>query len=344
MPEVISMRKSEASPVGTLGLLLPAPILKQARWGGTRLSTRLGKEVASGQSCAESWEVADLVDESSVIVGGTKDQRTLHELVRHDNAALLGRHRGCTRFPLLCKFLDASDRLSVQVHPDDEYAARHGFPYGGKSEAWVILEADPGSRIYAGLRPGVDRDALLEAIQTGTIAECLASLEVHPGDCFNIPAGTVHAIGEGILLAEIQQPSDITFRLFDWNRTDSTGRPRPLHIAESLDCIDFAASVVRPTNPVRLHTAAGSVEQLLQTAYFEIRRHCGPGSSVFEEDDRFHVLMVIEGSPSVAVGAETLKLSAGRTVLLPARRTSTTLHLPAGAVVLDSFLPERPGI
>ncbi len=339
MPEVISMGKSEASPAGTLGPLLLAPILKQARWGGARLGTRLGKEIASGQSCAESWEAADLIDESSVIVGGSQDRRTLHDLLRHDTAALLGRHRGCSRFPLLCKFLDAADRLSVQVHPNDEYAARHGFSYGGKSEAWVILEADPGSQIYAGLRPGTDRDDLLNAIQAGTVADCLESQEVHPGDCFNIPAGTVHAIGEGILLAEIQQPSDITFRLFDWNRIDSTGRPRPLHISESLDCIDFAAPAVRPTNPVRLSSSAGSVEQLLQTPQFEIRRHCGPGCSVFDDDDRFHVLMVIEGSPSVTAGLESLELSAGRTVLLPARRTSTTLRLPPGAVVLDSFLP-----
>lgn len=341
MPEMKSKRKSEASPVETLGPLLLAPILKQARWGGARLETRFGKKLAAGQSCAESWEVTDFDDCSSSIVGGSQDRRTLHDLVRDCSSELLGRHNGCPRFPLLCKFLDAADRLSVQVHPDDEYAARHGLRYGGKSESWVILEADPGSRIYAGLRPGVDRNTLQEAIQSGTVAECLESLEVQSGDCFNIPAGTVHAIGEGILLAEIQQPSDVTFRLFDWNRTDADGRMRPLHIAESLDCIDFAAPVVRRAKPVRL---SETVEHLLRTPYFEIRRHRGPGSHLFEDDDRFHVLMVIAGAPSVTAGPETLELSAGRTVLLPARRPSTTLRLPPEAVVLDAFLPVRAGI
>lgn len=344
MPEMNSMRKFEASPVETLGPLLLAPILKQARWGGTRLEAHFGKKLASGKACAESWEVADFDDCSSSVVGGSLDRRTLHELMRDHSSELLGRHNGCPRFPLLCKFLDAADRLSVQVHPDDEYAAHHGLRYGGKSEAWVILEADSGSRIYAGLRPGVNRDVLQEAVQLGSVAECLESLVVQSGDCFNIPAGTVHAIGEGILLAEIQQPSDVTFRLFDWNRTDADGCRRPLHVAESLDCIDFEAPVVRRAKPVRLSDASGIVEHLLRTPYFEIRRHRGPGSHVFEDDDRFHVLMVIDGLPSVTAGPETFELSAGRTVLLPAHRPRTTLRLPPGAVVLDSFLPERAGI
>lgn len=340
MSEATLMPTSKARQVGTLGPLVFVPILKQARWGGTRLGSRLGKDVALGQTCAESWEVADLVDDSSVVVGGPQDGRTLHDLVRDHNGEILGRHGGCTRFPLLCKFLDAADRLSVQVHPDDAYAARHGFRYGGKSEAWVIIEAAPGSRIFAGLRPGVDRCALRQAIQSGSVAECLDSLEVHPGDCFNIPAGTVHAIGEGIVLAEIQQTSDITYRLFDWNRTDSSGQPRPLHVEESLACVNFSAAAVRPETPVQLPGAGSRVEQLLRTPHFEIRRHFGPGRSLVEDDDRFHILMVIDGAPSVTDGGAPLELSPGRTVLLPARRDPATLVLPSGSIVLESCLPD----
>lgn len=340
MLEATLMPRSNAGQGGALGPLLFVPILKQARWGGTRLGSRLGKDVPLGQTCAESWEVADLDDDNSVVVCGSQYARTLHDLMCQHNGELLGRHGGRSRFPLLCKFLDASDRLSVQVHPDDDYAARHGFRYGGKSEAWVIIEAAPASRIYAGLRPGVDRDALLQAIQSGSVASCLNSLEAHPGDCFSIPAGTVHAIGEGIVLAEIQQTSDITFRLFDWDRTDATGRPRPLHIEESLACINFSAAAVSPERPVRLPGASGNTEQLLQTPHFEIRRHRGPGRCLHDDDDRFHIVMVLDGAPSLTFGDATLELSPGRTVLLPARRAPMTLYLPSGSVVLDSYLPD----
>lgn len=337
--DVNSTQRPGADPVRELGPLMFAPILKPARWGGTRLGARLGKDVPAGQRTAESWEISDLIGDSSIVTDGPLDGKSLHQLVVEFNLALLGRHSGCTRFPLLCKFLDASDRLSVQVHPDDAYARRHGCRYSGKSEAWVIVDAAPHSRIYAGLRPGIDRAALVQSIQAGTVAECLESQTVRPGDCFSIPAGTVHAIGEGIVLAEIQQPSDLTFRLFDWNRTDSSGQPRQLHIAESLECIDFEAAAVRRAEPQRLLDSPHCVEVLLQTPQFEIRRHRGPSGGVFADDNRFRILMVVDGAPTVVCGGVSWRLAPGRTVLLPARRAPTELECPDDAVVLETFLP-----
>ena len=183
------------------------------------------------------------------MIAGPWAGRTLHELVRDHGAELLGTQAGLPQFPLLVKFLDANDRLSVQVHPNDQQAAAAIPGERGKTEAWVILEAEPEACVFAGLRPEVDRDALSRAIAEGTVEACLHRLRVRPGDCVFIPAGTVHALGEGVLLAEVQQSSDITYRLHDWNRLGPDGRPRPLHIEASLACTDFTRGPVGPQVP-----------------------------------------------------------------------------------------------
>ena len=166
----------------------------------------------------------------------------MHDLVTQHGPALFGRHHPQRQFPLLFKFLDCQQTLSVQVHPNDEQAARLNPPDLGKTEAWVVLAAEPGSKIYAGLKPGVDRaDVGARNNAPALCEECLHQFEPQAGDCVFIEAGTVHALGAGLLIAEIQQASDTTFRLFDWNRVDRDGKPRPLHIRESLDTIDFLA-------------------------------------------------------------------------------------------------------
>ena len=341
MAETLLVADSDANAKvsGTLGPLEFAPLLKRARWGGTRLGSLLGKEVGSGSEWAESWEVADLPADQSVVQGGPCATLSLQDLVREHSVLLLGRHAGHARFPLLCKFLDASDRLSVQVHPDDAYAARHGLRNGGKSEAWVVVAAEAGSRIYAGLRSGITRERLQSAMTGGTVEECLESHIVSVGDCFNIPAGTVHAIGEGVVIAEVQQPSDLTFRLFDWNRTDAQGQPRALHFQESLDCTDFDASPVAPAIPRRIRSGEGVVEELLSTPHFDLRRFSGAGNWAIEDDDRCHVLMVLDGSGQLASEGELLDLARGRTVLLPAHRSATRFELSKDGIILDAYLP-----
>ncbi|MBS0265706.1 MAG: class I mannose-6-phosphate isomerase, partial [Planctomycetes bacterium] len=217
-----------------MGPLKFTPLLKRIRWGGRRLGELLGKALGNESDYAESWEICDHGVDQSRVASGPFAGLTLQELVQQQGHQLFG--PGCieTQFPLLIKFLDANDRLSVQVHPNDEQA--HAFlPWErGKTEAWVILSADPGSCVYAGLKSGVTRESLMQALQAGSVEECLHKLPVAPGDCIFVPAGTVHAIGEGIVLAEVQQSSNLTFRLFDWNRLGQDGRPRQLHIEESL--------------------------------------------------------------------------------------------------------------
>ncbi len=206
------------------------PILKEYLWGGRRLGTELHKPIGDGPHYAESWEVVDHGDDQSTVADGPLAGTTLHEIVAHNGRELFGRHDVRPRFPLLLKYLDCQRVLSVQVHPDDKQAAKLDPPDLGKTEAWVVLAAEPGSKIYAGLKDGVDRQTLERELARGNCQICLHEFEPRPGDCLLIEAGTVHALGAGLLIAEIQQASDTTYRLFDWNRVDRDGKPRPLCI------------------------------------------------------------------------------------------------------------------
>ena len=174
---------------------------------------------------------------------------TLHDLVAKHGKELLGTHNGLAQFPLLFKFLDCNRKLSVQVHPNDQQAAQLNPPDLGKTEAWVVLATEPGSKLYAGLKANITREDLSAAIAAGKCAECLHEFEPKVGDCVFIRAGTVHALGAGLVIAEIQQASDTTFRLFDWNRVDAQGNPRQLHIEQSLAVTDYDRGPVVPQIP-----------------------------------------------------------------------------------------------
>jgi len=319
--------------------LLFRPIIKQIRWGGRRLGSVLNKPIGDASDYAESWEVADHGDDQSVVVTGPLAGTTLRELVTKHREELFGEQTfSRDQFPLLVKFLDASDRLSVQVHPNDELARTFQADENGKTEAWVILDAEPGSVLYAGLKSGVDAQTLKDHIENETLAECLHTIAVKPGDCVFVPAGTVHAIGEGILLAEIQQSSDLTFRLYDWGRVGTDGKPRQLHIDEALQCIDFDRGPVDPTTP-RMLPADVPAEELVHCPYFSIRRYTGEGTLSLQQDGRFHVLMVIAGTAVLECGNVSTTLPLGQTVVLPAEREACSVELPANAIVLDAFVP-----
>jgi mannose-6-phosphate isomerase len=319
------------------------PILKRIRWGGRRLGSVLGKPIGEQFDYAESWEIADHGDDQSLVSMGDYRGWTLRQLVESKARKLFGAKRICKQFPLLFKFLDAHDRLSLQVHPDDELAAQYDPQENGKTEAWVILAAEPGSRLYAGLKEGVGRIDLESALQAGTVEELLHSFTVSAGDCVFIPAGTVHAIGEGILLAEIQQMSDITFRLFDWGRLGNDGKPRALHIEDGLAATDFSRGPVSPVSPQPITKSDGHrLEELVRGEYFVIHRHTlqDRATAPVLPDDRFHVLMVVEGEMTVHCAGETTTLECGRTVLVPAECDGDVqFEARGGAVVIDSFLP-----
>jgi mannose-6-phosphate isomerase len=319
------------------------PILKRIRWGGQRLGSVLKKPIGKQADYAESWEIADHGDDQSIVSLGDFRNWTLRQLVEKKTRELFGAERICKQFPLLIKFLDAHDRLSLQVHPNDELAVKYDPQENGKTEAWVIIEAEPRSRLYAGLKEGVGRDELDSALQAGTAEDLLHSFTVTAGDCVFIPAGTVHAIGEGILLAEIQQMSDITFRLFDWGRLGSDGEPRELHIEDGLAATDFTRGPVSRVLPQTITERDGhTLEELVRGEYFVIHRHTlqNQASTTFASDNRFHVLMVVEGGVTLHCAGETMTLERGRTALIPAECDGEVrLEAHDGAVVVDSFLP-----
>jgi mannose-6-phosphate isomerase len=313
------------------------PILRQYLWGGRRLETELSKRLGPGDRYAESWEIVDRGEDQSIVVDGPLAGAALHELVANQGQALFGRHHPQRQFPLLFKLLDAQRTLSVQVHPNDEQAARLNPPDLGKTEAWVVLAADPGSKIYAGLKPGVDRAQLEAALASGTCEHCLHEFEPAVGDCVFIKAGTVHALGAGLLIAEIQQASDTTFRLFDWNRIDRDGKPRPLHIQESLDTIDFARGPVGPQSPQS--TSRPHVERLVAGEKFVLDRWHIAQPVPFTADERFHILSVIEGEVALAASGGQTSLGRGDTILVPASCHELQLLPTNDCVFLDMYLP-----
>jgi len=294
------------------------PIFKSLIWGGRRLQTLLNKPLGPGDRYAESWELADHRDDVSMVADGPLAGTGLRELIRRDAPALLGPSAGAgAQFPLLVKFLDAHQVLSVQVHPDDALGRRL-VNDNGKTEAWVIVHAEPGSRIYAGLRPGVTREAMAAAIADGTIEALLHQFEPRPGDCILIPAGTVHAIGAGIVLAEIQQMSDATFRVHDWGRVGADGRPRELHVAEALEATDFAAGPVDPVVPEPEPVPGGVRERLVRCPYFALDRWRLTGPARIGATDRFTILLGLGGHADVRHGGHDHSLALGETLLLPA--------------------------
>lgn len=324
-------------------LLRFEPLFRRYLWGGRRLGTMLGKAIGPGEDYAESWEIVDHGDDQSVVLNGPLAGRTLGELVREQPAALLGEEfKGAESFPLLFKFLDCNRTLSVQVHPNDEQGAQLDPPDLGKTEAWVVLAAEPGSKIYAGLKPGVTAEQLATAIAAGHCERYLHEFEAHVGDCVFIPAGTVHALGEGLVIAEIQQASDTTFRLHDWNRVDAAGNPRQLHVDESLATIDYTRGPVASQRP---QPVAPSVERLVECDKFLLDRLtlADGGTATIGGDGSFHLLALLEGELNVAtksIGGTTNEiLSAGQTALLPAAAGRAVVASRGKTVVLDVSLP-----
>ena len=215
------------------------PFLRTLVWGGSRLAA-YGKAVKPGDHVGESWEISGHREGLSKVVGGPLAGKTIPELLEEFGADLVGTAVPADRpFPLLVKLIDAAEQLSVQVHPSDAYCAAHHLADPGKPEAWYVLEATAGARIWKGLLPGTTRAKVEELLAAGRLAECLRSFPVAAGDCVDLPAGSIHAIGAGLVLAEVQQASDLTYRAFDWNRAGLDGQPRPLHVREALESIDF---------------------------------------------------------------------------------------------------------
>ncbi len=321
------------------------PVFQRYLWGGQRLRTLLGKDTGDGP-CAESWELCDRGADQTVVAHGPLAGTTLHELVARFGRDLLGPAadrvdgklppqdpRG--RFPLLVKFLDAAKSLSVQVHPNDAQAAALEPPDLGKTEAWVVLDAAPGSVIYAGLQYGTDRAGLAAAIREGRCEEVLHRFPARVGECVFIPAGTVHALGAGLLVAEVQQTSDTTFRLFDWDRLGPDGQPRPLHVDQALEVIDFSRGPVEAQTPMA--TDQPGLSRLVHCDKFTLDRWDLSAPRELGGDGRLHVLLVERGEVAVEGAHTGGAMPMGTTILLPAALEPvrvTPVH--AAATLLDA--------
>ena len=291
------------------------PILRRHLWGGRRLETALGKSLPPGND----WGKAGRFRTMGPIRARSSSGRwpaPRWAACRSAGRCAAGRHHPQPSFPLLLKFIDACQTLSVQVHPDDARAARLDPPDGGKTEAWFVVDAAPGSKIYAGLKPGINRPRLLAAIEQGTCEECLNAFAASPGDCVFVPAGTVHAIGAGLLVAEIQQSSDTTYRLFDWNRLGPDGKLRTLHVAQGLDAIDFGRGPVMPQR--RQATDRPQVTRLVACDKFVWDRWEFDAPMPIGGDDRCHILAVLQGAVGIEGDPAGAVLPRGQSALLPA--------------------------
>jgi mannose-6-phosphate isomerase len=316
------------------------PILRRLIWGGRRLGTVLHKPIGGAADYAESWEISDYHDQVSVVEHGPLAGTTIRELVGTRGEELLGPAIAPRdEFPLLIKFIDAHENLSVQVHPDDETGRRLAGD-NGKTETWVIVDAEPGSAIYAGLKPGVGRDEFAGAVRAGVVEPLLHRLEPSRGECILIESGTVHAIGAGVLLAEIQEMSDATFRIYDWGRVGSDGKPRPLHLSESMESIDFDRGPVNPITPqVESIAGGGTRERLSRSAYFALERLTLCRPTAVGRRDRFTILMGLEGRSDIEYGGEIFRLEFGQTLLLPAVLGACELTPRDDARVLTCVVP-----
>ncbi len=295
-------------------------IFKQTIWGGGRLRAIFGKNIPPENKTGESWEISDHGEDVSVVADGPlADKWTLRKLCDEYPTEMLGTalaDRCREKFPLLLKFIDANDDLSVQVHPPDEYAHIHENGEFGKTEAWYIVEAQPGSRLIHGLTPGTTKEQFRSLLDTGRLEECLHSFEVKTGDVIFLSAGTVHAIGKGIVLAEMQQNSDTTYRVYDWTRAGLDGKPRELHVEKALDVINFAAS---PNEGVS-HVGESERQTIMDCKYFRTEAITLAGKSVTESvsPERFEILCAVEGAGRIMWSGGEMEIVAGTSLLLPA--------------------------
>lgn len=323
------------------------PCLKDYMWGGRNLARLTGRALPDGV-VAEIWEISGHLAGPSVVDRGPLRGRDLPALAKEYGAELVGRRAAASAapgtFPLLIKLLDASHALSVQVHPGDDQAAAHRLGEPGKTEMWYVLEARPGARIIHGLAPGTDRAALERAVATGTVQDRLRRLAVAPGDAVMVPAGTVHGILSGIVLVEIQQSADTTFRLYDWDRVAPDGRPRALHVERALEVIDFHAphpGIVAP----RMVEAGDGVrrEVIAECDKFVVERLIMKAGAVFRtvlDGETFEAWGVLSGGVSLGAGkSPPVGLGAVRFALLPATMGRCGVGAVADSVLLRSYLP-----
>lgn len=314
------------------------PIFKERIWGGVELE-KLGKKLPKGKIIGESWEISAVEGDESVVCEGAYEGNNLAELSEVYMEELLGDkvfQKFGNEFPLLIKFIDARDKLSIQVHPDDELAAERHHSYG-KTEMWYVLSCDEGAALYLGFNRKVTQEEYEKHVTDGTLADILNKIEVKKGDAFFIPAGEIHAIGAGIVIAEIQQTSDITYRVFDWNRVDEKGESRELHTQLAIDAINFAKPYDKCNITPKFEK--NKVVKMQSCQYFEtnVIEIDGDVERDYASLDSFVIYIVLDGKVEInAEGSKSVALC-GETILIPA--AITDVNLSGKGKLIEVYIP-----
>ncbi len=314
------------------------PILKEKIWGGTKLKTLYNKILASDQT-GESWELSGMDGSESVVINGSLKGNTITELIEMYKGSLVGdkvyRQFGLT-FPLLFKFIDANYDLSIQVHPNDEIASQKHKSYG-KTELWYVVDADPGTEMILGFSKNFSREDYQKAIVRGEVEKVHQKIPVKKGDVLYIPAGTVHGIGGGTLLVEIQQTSDVTYRIYDYKRLDEHGRERDLHIDQALDAINFGAL---HDPKIFYDDIKNTVNLLVSNKYFTTNfLHLdSPIRRSYTHLDSFVVFICVDGSVHIESALGTVTLEKGETLLIPAVADEISLIPDSESILLETYI------
>lgn len=293
------------------------PYLKSVIWGGNKICRY--KNIAQPEpNIGESWEISVVPGHESVVRVGEYKGRKITDLIEEFGEELLGKkvvEKYGSNFPLLVKFIDANDNLSVQVHPNDQLAMQRHNSYG-KTEMWYIISSDKDAKIFSGLKIKMTPEEYEKRVNNGSFAETIASHESHPGDVFFLPAGRVHAIGAGNLLAEIQQSSDITYRIYDYDRKDKNGNTRELHTSQAKDAIDYT---VYPDYRSPAPSPSDEDAELIRCEHFNVHRLKIDGNrEVVNDDSSFIILVCVEGAIGVACKEGDIEIQAGHSALIPA--------------------------
>lgn len=315
------------------------PILKTVVWGGEKIAPYKGIETAQSH-IGESWELSGVAGNESIVSEGPLKGKSIASLVKEYKGELVGKHvyeNTADEFPLLIKFIDAQKDLSIQVHPNDELAAERHNGSKGKTEMWYVVAADPGAHLLAGLKEKITPEEYAAKVADGSITDVLARYDVQPGDVFFLPAGRIHAICSGCFIAEIQQTSDITYRIFDYNRPGLDGKPRQLHTEQAKDAIDYT---VYPDYRTEYSPEENEEVELVNCRYFTTSVYdlSLPFAKDLSSIDSFMVVMCLSGEGSMEVDGEAVSLRQGETVLIPAS-ADDVCFIPEGSMkLLTSYI------
>lgn len=319
--------------------LIPlTPYFRETIWGGRTLAKHYNKSLPQNQNIGESWEVSAYKAMESIVTNGDLTGKTLLELVQENPTDLLGQSvidRYGTEFPLLIKLLDAREDLSIQVHPDDTYARSQKLGTYGKMEAWYVLQSDNG-RVAYGLQDNITKTAFETAIRENRVNDAIRFFNVKAGDVVYVPPGTVHALCQNVLVYEVQQSSDLTFRIYDYNRPGPDGNPRELHIDRSLDVITFDTPTPEPKHWTQFPNATDEYAQLVNSEHFNLERFA-PQSPTTHTYPAFATLTLIDGQAELQSQTNTVSAQKGDTIFIPANRTITVV--PQNAEYLISTVP-----